>query len=83
MASITITIPNDKVAEFKAGFLVICPVPMKNVATSPGPPDMQPEMSEVAWIKKVARYGLMDKYRQGKVLLAKQTVEIDEGVIDT
>lgn len=79
---ITIKIPDAKKADFRAGFLEICPVPLVNVATAPDPPDMQPEMTEKQWLKKVVRHSLMEKYRAGKSLLAKQTATVDEEVIE-
>jgi hypothetical protein len=79
---VTITIPNDKLDEFRLGFLKICPVPLVNVADPGDPLDMQPEMSELQWLKKVIRHGLLDKYRQGKMLLARESEDIDEGVIE-
>jgi hypothetical protein len=78
---VTITIPNDKLDEFRLGFLKICPVPLVNVADPGDPPDMQPEMSELQWLKKVIRLNLFDKYKQGKALLARENEVVDEGVI--
>lgn len=68
-------------AKFRPGFLKICPVPMKNMATHPDPPDMQPEMTELQWLKKVIRRDLFDKYKQGKMLIARELEVIDEDVI--
>jgi hypothetical protein len=79
---VTVTIPNDKLAEFRTGFLKICPVPMKNMADPGDPPDMQPEMSELDWLKKVIRLTLFDKYKQGKAILARENEVVDEGVVE-
>jgi hypothetical protein len=52
-----------------------------NVADPGDPLDMQPEMSELQWLKKVIRLNLFDKYKQGKALLARENEVVDEGVI--
>jgi len=70
MVAITITIPTDKIDEFKAGFLKAYP---KEV----GDTDLQ-------HIKKFIRVQLINYYRTGKILIAQEStpVIIDEEVVN-
>lgn len=85
---ITFRIPEAKKNDFREGFLKICPVPTKDFAEPtafgklPNPPDIRPIMTEKQWVKHVARESLIDKYKQGKALLAKETAQIDDGIIE-
>lgn len=69
MVDVTITIPNSKIDEFKAGFLKAYP-------NNEGLTDLQ-------HIKKFIRKQLLDYYRHGKIQLARETTpeNIDEGVV--
>jgi hypothetical protein len=79
---ITLRIPEAKIQEFRTGFLEVCPVPTENVANPGDPPDIQPKYTEKQWLKVVIRYSLIEKYREGKVKLAKDSAVIDETVVE-
>jgi len=70
MVEITITIPNSKINEFKAGFLKAYP-------NDEGLTDLQ-------HIKKFIREQLLNYYKTGKIMIAKETTpeNIDEGVVE-
>jgi len=70
MVDITITIPNNKVDEFKVGFLKAYP-------KSGGDTDL-------VHIKKFLREQLINYYRTGKILIAQQATdpEIDPDVVE-
>ncbi len=86
--TITFTIPVAKVADFKAGFLAKCPVPLiedENYVVDPNDPNdfipQIPEYTEKQWIKEWIRRDVMRAYRHGKILLAQQTAVIDPNAI--
>lgn len=66
MVYITITIPSDKVEEFKLGFLRANPKPEPPETDPPTPP-----MSDIDYLKYWIRNILINEYRRGKGLLAK------------
>jgi hypothetical protein len=65
MASITYTISDAKLAEFKLGFLKVVPVPTDDLGN--------PTMSENAWIKEAGKKFFVDSYVAGKKLIAQET----------
>jgi hypothetical protein len=73
MADITFTIPADKIAEFKVGFLKACPVPVDEMG--------DPTMSELDWIKEWSRRQFLQAYRDGKTQLANESIVIENGLI--
>ncbi len=76
---ITLTIPADKVADFSAGFLAKCPIPMIEDPASPG--DMIPQYTEKQWITKWLRRQAIRTYRHGKIKLAQDAAIADPNVI--
>ena len=66
---ITFTIPAAKAADFKAGFLAKCPVPLLEDPNNPSV--LIPEYTEKQWIKEWIRRDVMRAYRHGKILLAQ------------
>jgi len=70
MVDITITIPNDKVDEFKIGFLRAFPKTGSD--------------TDLQHIKKFIRTQLINYYRTGKILIAQETTEpeIDSEVVE-
>ena len=75
MASITITIPDAKLTEFKSGFLKRQPVPVDNDTG-------EPEMSENAWIKEWVKQQLLHYYKSGKKQLAQEAASIDQNIVE-
>ena len=72
MASITYTIPDDKLADFKARFLAAHPVPI-DVGT------LQPEMSENEWIKEWGLRQFKEACDRGdKILYDKEYTKSDD-----
>lgn len=61
---ITHTIADNKIAEFKLGFLKFHPVPLDE--------NSNPIMSEGAWIKEWGKRKFMSAYKNGKSLLAME-----------
>lgn len=70
MVAITITIPNDKLDEFKLGFLKAYPKPSG--------------ITEIEHVKQFIKDGLLREYRLGKRIIAQQTTtpSIDETVVE-
>jgi len=70
MVSISITIPSDKLDEFKEGFLKAYP-------KTGGDTDLK-------HIKKFIRVQLLNYYRTGKILIAREStpVDVDEDVVE-
>ena len=78
MATVTYTIPDDKLEEFKVGFLKACPVPIgENEDTG----ETAPIMSENAWIKEAGKQFFIKQYRKGKEMLAKQAAVYESDLI--
>lgn len=63
MTDITITIPNNKIDEFKIGFLKVYPKP-------DGVTDLQ-------HIKNFLREQLLKYYKTGKILIARENMDLD------
>ncbi len=87
--TITLRIPAAKVADFKAGFLAMCPVPTisdPNWVDDPNDPNdfrpMIPEFTEKQWIKEWIRRDLFRAYRHGKQKLARQAAQMDKDIIE-
>ena len=80
MAEVTISIPDEKLAEFEIGFLAKCPVPIDE------DPDSEtygkPLFTEGQWIKEWIKRDLLRAYRHGKHQLATEAAQIDTEVID-
>lgn len=70
MANITITVPDDKVAELKAAFLASTPKPEDFVGT------------DVQWIKAWIRLMVLDRVRKGKKIIANQSLPAVDGLVD-
>lgn len=79
MAEIILTIPNEKLTEFRTGFLVMCPVPIDNDPESET--YRQPLFTELQWLKEWIRRDVIRAYKHGKIKLAQEAAQIDEGVI--
>ena len=73
MATIEITIPNDKLAEFKVGFLKSKPIPLDE--------NQVPIYTESQWIERIIVNHLKAVYRNGKTKLAKEAAIIDDDVL--
>lgn len=67
MASITYTIPDAKLAEFKSGFLRIYRVPSDEYG--------DPSMTESEWIKEWGKRQFINAYKEGKKQIAQQATE--------
>ena len=74
---ITLTIPAAKVADFQAGFLAKCPIPMIEDANGITTPKYTPKR----WIKEWIRRKVTEAYRHGKISLAKQAAVVDPNVL--
>lgn len=75
MATITFTIPDNKLAEFKAGFLKSHPIPQDD--------DGNPLYTENDWIKEAIRQMIMHSYQAGKERIARESTQpsIDTNII--
>ena len=73
MAQITYIISDDKLAEFKSGFLKHCPVPTNRNGV--------PIMTENAWIKEWGKQKFIWAYKKGKHLFALEQSEIEKDLI--
>ena len=74
MAKIELTIPNEKITEFKSGFLAVHPVPLDD--------GNNPLYSELEWFKEfIIRY-VIHEYKDGKKKLAREAAVIDNDVIE-
>lgn len=74
MITLTYTIADEKLDEFKAGFLKRCPVPKDE--------EGNPLYSDNAWIKEWGRRQFMSRYKGGKQSLATQTAIIENNIIE-
>jgi hypothetical protein len=70
---ITITIPNAKVPDFKAGFLKRYPVPLNEEGL--------PAMTEAQWLKTWIIQRLRFEYVEGKKQLAADAAVLEENEI--
>jgi hypothetical protein len=68
--TISVSIPDNKVAEFLIGFLRSQPIPLDA--------EGEPTMTAAAWLKEVAKQKLMWEYTQGKRLLQQDAVAITD-----
>ncbi len=71
---IILTIPANKLNEFKTGFLKSKPVPLDD--------DGNPTMTEPKWFKFWIKERAMHQYREGKRQLAEENIVIVEDVIN-
>lgn len=84
---ITLVIPAAKVADFSAGFLAKCPIPLIYDPTwIPDPndyglPPQIPEYTPKQWIKEWLRRQAVRAYRHGKIKLAQDAAIADPNVI--
>ncbi len=85
---ITLRIPAAKVADFAAGFLAKCPIPIiedPDYILDPNDPnDRVPiilQYTPKQWFKEWIRRDVMRAYRHGKILLAKQVAIVDPNAI--
>jgi len=72
---LTYTIDNAKFQAFKDAFLRADPVPTDD--------DGNPEMSENDWIKAEGKKFFLEKYKNGLLLLAKDTASVPDNNIIT
>jgi hypothetical protein len=75
MASVTITIPDAKLAEFKVGFLKCNPVPTDEDTGDP-------LFTEDAWMKEWARREYLKMYSRGKRQIATETATLDNDIVE-
>jgi len=75
MASVTYTIPDEKLTEFKLGFLKAHPVPCDD--------EGDPLFTDNDWIKEWGKRNFMSAYKRGKGLIMQESItpEIDDGVM--
>ena len=73
MAQIIYTISDEKLAEFKAGFLKINPVPLDE--------EGEPTMTEAEWIKEWGKLHFIKAYQDGKKKISREAAEIEEDLI--
>lgn len=79
---ITLTIPENKIEDFRSGFLATCPIPMTiDPNNSEDPMSMIPEFTEKQWIKEWLKRKVIRAYKHGKKQLAEKTAIIDEDLI--
>ena len=79
--TITLTIPDAKVADFETGFLAKCPVPMIGNPANPTGPYI-PEFTDKQWIKEWLKRQAVRAYKHGKQDLAEAAAIIDSDVIE-
>lgn len=74
MASVNYTIPDNKLAEFKRGFLKCQTVPLDS--------EGNPKMSENEWIKEWGRLQFVKAYQTGIRQIAREELILEEDVIE-
>lgn len=74
MASITFNIPNDKLLEFKLGFLKRHPVPV-DISSNP-------TMTENQWLKQWGKQQYFQAYQTGKKQLAYEDEPTDSSIVE-
>jgi hypothetical protein len=75
MASITLTIPDEKYDEFKEAFLTMNPVPTD--------PDTElPLYTENQWVKEWLIRLVKKRYKQGREELARQAASYDDDIVN-
>ena len=81
---ITFTIPAAKVADFQAGFLAKCPIPLIEdpLSTPENPLPLIKEFTPKQWIKEWIKRDVKRAYRYGKKLLAEEAAVIDPNIVD-
>ncbi len=77
--TITLIIPAAKVADFSAGFLAKCPIPMIEDPENPG--DTIPQYTAKQWITEWLRQQAIRAYRHGKIKLAQDAAIIDPNML--
>ena len=73
MASITYTIPDEKVSEFMQCFLLAEPKPSSL-------PEEEP-MPDAVWVKLWGKNKFQQAYKKGKKILVTQQTDIDKEII--
>ncbi len=81
MADLILTIPDNKVQDFKAGFLAQLPVPTKTRDDQGNPIPAEPLHSDLEWITLRIREWAISRYKDGKGKLAKEAAIIDKDII--
>jgi len=76
----SITIPDEKLTEFKNGFLAQCPIPQ--VHTSEEDETLKDEYTPIQWFKKKLIEYAMLEYRRGKTKLARAAAQIDGNILE-
>ena len=79
MAQIILIVPNEKLVEFRTGFLAMCPIPIDN--NSESETYGQPLFTELQWLKEWIRRDVIRAYKHGKRKLAQEAAQVDEGVV--
>ncbi len=74
MATVTFTIPDNKLADFKVGFLRRIPNNEKNE-------DSTPMFTDNEWIKEWGKRQYLSKYKDGKQQIANEAASIDNDII--
>jgi len=75
MAKITFTIDDNKLEEFKSGFLKENPVP--GLA-----PKEEKQLTEDQWIKEWGRLQYIRAYKRGKRKIAEDTMSLEQEIIN-
>ena len=73
MATVTLTISDNKYTEFKTAYLRQHPMPLDS--------EGQPTMTEAVWIKQCIMTGIISDYRIGKQLLAQDSIVLGADLI--
>ena len=83
MAAITLTIPDNKVSDFRAGFLKEHPVPLIDVLDGEGNPtgEKENQYTDLAWFKMVILRYIIGEYKEGKRRLAYEASAVDDNII--
>ena len=74
MVQIILTIPDEKIEEFKLGFLKEYPVPLDK--------NGDPLYSVIVWVKKIIIDFIITGYCRGKKRLAFEMADIIESIIE-
>jgi len=74
MVNITLTIPTDKINEFKLGFLKHLPIPIDEDTG-------EPLFTELEWFTEALVRYAKQVYRRGKQKIAAEEYFVDDGVI--
>ncbi|MHA1288780.1 MAG: hypothetical protein ACTSPB_15405 [Candidatus Thorarchaeota archaeon] len=72
--TITVTIDDEKLAEYREAFLRVRPIPVDNTG--------KPLFTEAQWFKQVIKDFIISTFRQGKILIEREKISVPDSTVE-